>query len=61
MATKQFGANKDYRVEQVTEATGAAAGTLDVDVNIKANITQLQAINALDQIKKKIIQSKVFP
>lgn len=61
MATKQYGASKGNRLEQVTEATGGSAPTADVEVNIKANVPALQAINALDLIKQKIIQSKNFP
>lgn len=61
MATKQFGCSKGFRLEQVTEATGGAAGTADVDVNIKTGITQQQAIEALEKIKLRVATSKNFP
>jgi len=60
MATVQYGYTKGNRLEEVDEATGGGAPAQTVDVNIATGQKKLDILIALDLIKQKVIQSKVF-
>lgn len=60
MATVQYGTDNGDRNEQVTEATGGAAPTKTVEVNIKTGQRKELVLLALERIKNRIATSSVF-
>lgn len=62
MATRRWGVSRGENMEQVTEAVGAAvaADSVELTVDLAANMGKAEVLQALEYIKKSII-ADVWP
>jgi len=63
MATRRWSINKGDKSKDVVEAVGAAVATksIELTVDLAANLKQSEVLNALDLMKEYIIRNNKWP